>query len=131
MRALVCLLLALALAAGCRTTRMARPLTLQTPPEAIRLEAQRAWGVLEDGRRLGTVIEFRPITRVRDPIFSVLDPAGLEMGLVDALGRVWQGPAEGGERLWLGSGTLLEGARRLLGGGEGAVLVAEALPAGG
>jgi hypothetical protein len=74
----------------------------------------RAWEVVSGGRVLGVVVEFREEQGGRG-FHSVRNGQQQELGLVDAHGRAWRFRAHEDEPEWLGSGTVAEGAARILG----------------
>lgn len=84
--------------------------------------AARAWHVVQDGRVLGILVEFEERDGPRG-FFSVRNPQHQELGMVDEHGRSWRYRPHAEEPEWLGTGTVLEGVRGILGLGPGAELV--------
>lgn len=124
-RTLVSALLIGLAAAACTGPREAR-LTEETEAQVAISEPVRAWEVLEDGLLAGALIEFVERGGERR-FFSVRNPHQQELGLVDAHGRSWRYRPHADEPEWLGTGTILEGVRRILGLGPGAALSEVAL----
>lgn len=123
MRAPVPLLLLsalVALAAACRTAHEVQPLSAGDAAPRHALPA-RAWELREGGRVLGFVVQFRGARD--DGFFSVRNAWQQDLGLVDELGRAWRFEPHADEARWLGSGTVLEGARSILGAGAASELV--------
>lgn len=75
--------------------------------------AARAWELVQDGRVVGVVVEFEENAGERH-FFSVRNPDQQELGMVDEHGRAWRFVPHSDEPEWLGTGTVLEGARRVL-----------------
>lgn len=88
-------------------------------------EAVRAWRVLEGPNMLGFVVQFADPEDPDDQsrrFFSVRNPFQQELGMIDGLGRVWRFQPHQREAQLLGSGTVAEGARRILGASDSATL---------
>jgi hypothetical protein len=81
--------------------------------EAAMSHAARAWELVQDGRVVGVVVEFEENAGERH-FFSVRNPDQQELGMVDEHGRAWRFVPHSDEPEWLGTGTVLEGARRVL-----------------
>jgi hypothetical protein len=118
----IVLVLIAACAASCRTT------TTSTPPglsEAIvlRSNAVRAWDVVDRSGRVGFVVRFEEPGTVGRAWFSVRNPYAQELGIVDVDGRAWRYRPHQREPDWLGSGTVLAGASRILDANPGSELV--------
>ena len=114
-RALVPLLLLAA--AGCRVTTTERI----AAPEAVHVErgpAARSWNVLADELVVGRVVLFEAPDRPEAPVFMVQNEVGQDLGLVDGLGRAWRYHPHQRDAEWLGTGTVAEGAARILGAAE-------------
>ena len=81
--------------------------------------AERAWLVEDGGAFLGSVVRFGSSDGSDGFYYMVRNPWDQDVGLVDHLGRAWKRiPHE--EDAWLGTGTVLEGVRLVLGAGDGA-----------
>jgi hypothetical protein len=107
---------------GCRTTSTSRV----PGPESVtitRAEPVRAWEIWESGRCLGSLVRFAVPGDATQSFFSVLNREGQEIGLVDLSGRAWRHRPHESEMEWLGTGTVTEGTRRILGGTSAAELV--------
>jgi hypothetical protein len=70
----------------------------------------------EAGRYLGAVVRFEDQGNAERAFYSVRNREGQEIGIVDLYGRVWRYRAHVSDSEWLGSGTVFEGARKILGG---------------
>lgn len=82
-------------------------------------QAVRAWEIVLDGVVQGIVVEFEELGGERG-FYSVRNASHQELGMVDELGRSWRYQVHAPEPDWLGTGTVLEGARKILGLPEGA-----------
>jgi hypothetical protein len=124
MRSLAILLVALA---ACRTTTESAPAHAS---EAIvsRALPVEAWELREQGGALGTVLRYVETGDSARSFFSVRDPAGHELGMIDAQGRAWRYRPHRREPEWVGTGTVLRGARAILGGGTASALAPIELP---
>jgi hypothetical protein len=103
-------------AAGCRVTTTERI----AAPEAVHVErgaAARSWNVLADDLVIGHVVLFEAPDRPEAPVFMVQNEVGQDLGLVDGLGRAWRYHPHQRDAEWLGTGTVAEGAARILGAG--------------
>jgi hypothetical protein len=120
------LALLLAAAAGCATVESeTRPAGIENGVPRVN-HPQRAWQLSEGERVLGFVVEFVDASHPEDPTrqsFSVRNVRHQEFGTVDGLGRVWSLELHDPEPRLLGSGTLAEGARRILNAGPSAALL--------
>jgi len=110
--------------AACTTTHESDPvgLALSAP---VRTEPLRAWRVVEDATTLGYVVLFgeaEDATSVEHEFFSVRNPWQQELGSIDGLGRAWRFVPHSTDPEWISTGTVLDGATRILGAGAGAVL---------
>ena len=133
-------LLLVALAA-CHTERSEEPAGMSLN----RIERQvprRAWNLVDQGQVLGSVVLFADPAAPADAsrqFFSVRNPFQQELGTVDGLGRAWRFQPHRRDAALLGTGTVLEGARRILSGSSSAELAevplellgAGQVPAGG
>jgi hypothetical protein len=110
-------LLALALlGAGCRTieTRSA-----SSAPPAVRLgQRTRVWDVRRGEELLGQVILFQERGRCRDSVYFVRNPWSQDLGMIDGLGRAFRYLPHSEEPAWVGSGTIAQGAERILGASD-------------
>lgn len=78
----------------------------------------RAWLVRDDGRQIGSLILYGQVGEPQTGYYSVRNAEGQVLGLVDFSGRAWRYRLHESEPEWLGTGTILEGARRILGAGS-------------
>jgi len=99
---------------ACRTTVSVTRAPLESVPMASALP-ERAFELVEAGRVVGVIVEFVELRGSRR-FFSVRNEQQQELGLVDQDGRWWRyvAHAEKGAE-WIGTGTVLEGAARILG----------------
>jgi hypothetical protein len=89
-------------------------------------EPTRAWSIEDAGQTLGFVVLFAAPGDEADPTrhyFSVRNVLHQELGTVDALGRAWRFVPHQREAAWIGTGTVVEGARAILDAGVTAELV--------
>jgi hypothetical protein len=117
--------LALALVAGCHTEKTSEPAGM-SQAKVERQIPQRAWNAVESGRVIGSVVLFVDSNSPDDParqFFSVRNPFQQELGTLDGFGRAYKFVPHQREAQLVGSGTVLDGARRILGAGIGCELV--------
>ena len=98
---------------GCRTSEVVSQAPVAAAPPAV-AAARRAYDVVCAGRVAGTVVEFRTTDARAWRHFSVRDAYQHELGMIDAAGRAWRYRPHEEEALWLGTGTVADGARRIL-----------------
>jgi len=110
-------LVLLALLGSCRTTTSSGPAGM-AQHALTRVAARAAWEAWDGPRLLGTVVRFEEDSDPERAFYSVRNRAGQEVGIVDLLGRAWRHRPHQPEAEWLGSGTVLAGARAILEGGE-------------
>ena len=117
-----CLLLVVLPLAACRTTS-----TSQAPgPPAVvvtRAVPVRAWELWQDGLLLGSLVRFEETGDASRAFYSVRNREGQEIGLVDLDGRAWRHRPHQSQPEWLGTGTVKDGARRILDGSDKAELI--------
>lgn len=111
MRALLLPLLSLAL--GCQTRIERLPAGSHEIAPAYS-QPLRAWELVKDARVVGVIVEFDGGDH-RRRFYSVRNAWHQELGLVDAAGRAWRYRPHEREADWLGTGTVVEGAARVLG----------------
>ena len=70
----------------------------------------------DDGRLLGSLVRYESQIDLSQGYYAVRNRDGQELGLVDLEGRAWRYRAHERESEWLGTGTVIEGARRILSG---------------
>jgi len=123
-RSLPVLALAVALAA-CQTTRTEEP-PAATLASITRTEPARAWTLVRESELLGVVVWFVDPLDPGDParqFYSVRNRWQQELGTLDAQGRAYRFLPHQREAHWIGTGTVLEGARAILEGGASAELL--------
>lgn len=110
---------------ACRVAREESPAGIaQARP--IPLSVQRTWRVEQQGVLLGYVVELESAREGDRPVgrcFSVRNELQQELGLIDGLGRAWRFELHQREPRWVATGTVLEGARAILGVETEATLV--------
>lgn len=127
MKSLVVPIITLAfLASGCRTTTTDVPANLGSAV-IVRAVPESAWRLVDEGRLAGFVVRFETPGSAQGAYFSVRNEHQQELGIVDVEGRAWRYRAHARESDWLGTGTVVSGARAILGASEFARLVAVSL----
>lgn len=94
-------------------TQVRQAEVIHSEAELSFLEANRAWEVVQDGRVVGSVVEFEEGQGERR-FFSVRNARHQELGMVDVLGRAYRYRAHADEPEWLGTGTVIEGTQGIL-----------------
>jgi len=82
----------------------------------------RGWEVRDDGRLAGSVLLYTEPGHERTGYYSVRNTQGQVLGMVDFEGRAWRYRLHAQELEWLGTGTVVEGVRRILGTSALAIL---------
>jgi len=116
------LLLLLLPLVACHTTETSQP----PGPSTIavtRATPVRAWELWQEGLLLGSLVRFEETGDAGRAFYSVRNREGQEIGLVDLDGRAWRHRQNQKHPEWLGSGTVIEGTRRILDGSEKAELI--------
>lgn len=85
--------------------------------------ARAAWRVVDGDAIAGSVLRYQEDGGSRT-WFSVRNSWSQELGIVDSDGRAWRHRAHEREPDWLGTGTIADGARRILAASPNAKLVA-------
>lgn len=115
--------------AACRTETTEEPAGASLH-KVEKLAAERAWQVLDGGKPIGSVVLYVDPDAPADAstqYFSVRNTFQQELGSIDGLGRAWRFSPHQREARLVGTGTVLEGARKILGGGVDCELVEIAL----
>jgi hypothetical protein len=118
-------LVALALVActaACKTTTTTSPPGLENAV-VLRSHAVRAWDLMDGAVRAGSVVRFEEPGTAARAWFSVRNVHAQELGIVDVEGRAWRYRPHQRDPVWLGSGTVLTGASRILDAGPAAKMV--------
>lgn len=103
----------LLLGPSCRVHRSSAPPELDDA-SVLGLEATRAWRVESDGKTVGSVVHFRETTPPHRVLFAVRNVHDQDVGRIDAKGRAWrERPHQ--EPDWVGTGTVVNGIRLILG----------------
>jgi len=111
-------LLAVCLAAGCLTHEVRTP--VGSVGEVRTAEPARAWELVssaagDEGETVGMVLFFRARGEREDSLYMVRNVWHQDLGLIDAYGRAYRYLPHHREPAWVGSGTVLQGAERILG----------------
>jgi hypothetical protein len=109
---------------GCRTTETRESMHIERPP-IVRASVTRIWSVLLEGSPVGEVVFFESTDRVEDSIYMVRNVWQQDLGLIDSLGRAYRFTPHSEEPAWVGTGTVTQGAARILRIDENCVLVEE------
>jgi len=107
-------LLACLALAGCTTessSQRAGPKTVVV----TRTLPTSGWEVRDDGRLAGSVLLYSDPAQSSMGYYSVRNTEGQVLGMVDLEGRAWRYRLHEEQPEWLGTGTVLEGVRRILG----------------
>lgn len=95
--------------------------TSADPAPAIASMPGEAWTVLDATEaELGFVVRFEEIMPTQETpraFFSVRNPHGQELGLVDELGRAWRYRPHVHDPDWISTGSISEGISAILDGG--------------
>jgi len=73
------------------------------------------WAVEIEGESVGSVVLFQEHGLARDSIYVVRNPWDQDLGMIDGLGRAYRYLPHHKEPAWVGTGTVAEGAARILG----------------
>lgn len=108
------LLLLACLAPACTTESLTQR---AGPSSAIitRTMPTRGWEVRDDGRLAGSLLLYSDPEHAETSYYSVRNAQGQVLGMVDFDGRAWRYRLHEEQPEWLGTGTVLEGTRRILG----------------
>ncbi|MBL8861015.1 MAG: hypothetical protein JNK02_03305 [Planctomycetes bacterium] len=107
--------------AACRTTSTISPPGL-AEAVILRSQAARAWDVVAAAGVVGSIVRFDEPGGAGRAWFSVRNCFAQEVGIVDVEGRAWRYRPHQRDPEWLGTGTVLDGAARILGTGSDASL---------
>ena len=107
--------------ASCRTTRESSPAHADDARIVVGQPAG-AWTLTSSRGEAGRLVRYES-PAVGSPsglegsrvLFAVQNTWGQDLGLVDGLGRAWRYRPWSEEPEWVGTGTVIEGARRVLG----------------
>jgi hypothetical protein len=99
---------------SCRTTRSTQPSGANEAYFVSLSSPDRAWRVAGPERDHGFVVRFREEDHAERTYFSVRNVHLQDLGIVDARGRAYRYRPHQRDPDWVGSGTVLEGARRIL-----------------
>lgn len=124
MKLILSALVLLAATSSCVETVAVRQ-SIPPLPTVLVSTPRAAWRVVEAEVELGFVLRFEASEDGRT-FHSVRNQWNQELGLVDAEGRAWRYRPHASEPEWLGTGTVGQGAARIL-GAEGAGLEPMAL----
>ena len=121
-------LIACLVPAACTTESQSQS-TSPKLPLVTRALPTRGWEVRDDGRLAGSVLLYTEPARASVGYYSVRNTQGQVLGMVDFDGRAWRYRLHEEQPEWLGTGTVLEGVRRILGTSALAALVEAELAA--
>jgi hypothetical protein len=107
---------------ACRTTTTSTPANT-TNVTASHTAPVEAWELWDADARLGSIVRYEGTGPGRKGFFGVRDVDGQDLGMIDLQGRAWRYRPHRREPEWLGTGTILKGARLVLGGGAASHLV--------
>ncbi|MBK7878444.1 MAG: hypothetical protein IPJ77_22540 [Planctomycetes bacterium] len=109
-------------ASACRTTTQESPVGAQefTPTQAT---VQETWEVRSGLELHGFVVRYASNDAPPRIYFLVQNRDRQDLGLIDAFGRAWRYQAHERESEWVTTGTVLQGARAILGTGLEAEMV--------
>jgi len=100
--------------AACRTIATSAPASSPVPAVQVGTR-ERTWEVRSGGEPLGFVVLFQERGLVRDSLYVVRNPWHQDLGMIDGLGRAFRYLPHCEEPVWVGSGTIVAGARVILG----------------
>lgn len=101
------------LLAGCMTTETRQ--VSSVAPAIVRVgERARMWQVRHEDETVGTVVAFQEAGLAGDAVYVVRNPWGQDLGMIDGLGRAFRYLPHHEDPAWVGSGTVLLGAERIL-----------------
>lgn len=102
------------LPAACTTTAHSQ---ISGPATALvaRTVPTRAWFVRDDGVLSGSVLLYSDPAQPEQGYYSVRNPNGQVLGMVDFSGRSWRYRIHEERPEWLGTGPVVDGVRRILG----------------
>jgi len=106
---------------GCVTTETHQLSSAPAPQVRVGARA-RMWDVQHEGELVGRVVLFQERGSARDSIYIVRNPYQQDLGLIDGLGRAYRYLPHREEPSWVGSGTIAQGAERILGLASACVL---------
>ena len=98
---------------GCRTTKSVRPKTPEQPV-VYRAAPTRSWDVLVDQEPRGRIVHFAPEEAPEQAVYVVRNLYGQDLGWIDSLGRAYRLLPHHREPAWVGTGTVSQGAARIL-----------------
>ncbi len=113
---------------ACRTTLTER---LAPPAPAVVRHAspQRAWSVVDGDKTVGEVVLFQTPNEPEAAVYVVRNPWQQDLGMIDSLGRAWRYVPHRRNAEWVSTGTVAEGAARILDAETPCRLEETALPA--
>lgn len=100
------------LGAGCHT--VATEVSSSPAPSMRVAKRARVWELHRAGEAVGLVVLFQEGGRARDSLYVVRNLWHQDLGLIDGLGRAYRYLPHLEQPTWVGSGTVLAGAQRIL-----------------
>ena len=107
---------------GCVTTVESSPPGIESL-KVTRGAAVRGWYVVDADRPRGSVLRFETFETPVRVVYFVRNVHHQDIGVIDHLGRAYRYRPHAAEPEWVGSGTVLESARRILELGDDAELM--------
>jgi hypothetical protein len=75
----------------------------------------RTWEVRVGAELVGRIVLYQEQGSTRDQVYMVRNPWDQDLGLIDGLGRAYRYLPHQAEPAWVGSGSVNQGAERILG----------------
>ena len=116
------------LAGGCIVSERRGPLDSESTAVIRRGVPSRAWRVMAGEREVGCVVFFESTAWPEDSLYVVRNPWQQDLGVIDSKGRAYRYVPHLEEPQWVGTGTVAEGAARVLHADLPCALVEMALP---
>lgn len=128
MRRVTTPLACLFLACACVVSERRGPLDAESTAVIRRGVPSRAWRVMAGEREIGCVVFFESTDWPEDSLYIVRNPWQQDLGVIDSKGRAYRYVPHLEEPQWVGTGTVAEGAARVLRADPPCTLVEMALP---
>jgi len=115
---------------ACHSIRTEVAVSAESPVQ-IRAAPARAWRVRCGEAELGEIVFYESATAPGDCVYVVRNPWSQDLGVIDALGRAYRYLPHHKEPAWVGTGTVAQGAERILQAEGPCALVEVAMPLDG
>jgi hypothetical protein len=99
--------------AGCRTTETRR-LNFSEPAEVHIGSLARNWEIRSGEELVGLLVLFEARDVARDSVYVVRNQWHQDLGMIDAFGRAFRYLPHRRDPTWVGTGTVVQGAERIL-----------------